>query len=141
MTASLLDWADSHRLLLTATAAASLVMFLLTPLIVGWIVIRLPTDYFARATPRPAASWQRHSVLRPIVLVLKNLVGLVLLVAGLVMLVTPGQGLLTIVVGIILISFPGKPRFECWLATRPAVWQAINWLRRRAGRDELQPPH
>jgi hypothetical protein len=64
----------------------------------------------------------------------------VLVVAGLVMLVVPGQGLLTIVVGLMLLDFPGKYRLERWLATRPKVWQSINWLRRRAGYEELQRP-
>jgi hypothetical protein len=71
------------------------------------------------------------------VLIAKNLAGVTLLAAGLVMLLTPGQGLLTIVVGITLINFPGKMRFERWLATRPPVWRSINWLRERAGRDDL----
>jgi hypothetical protein len=72
--------------------------------------------------------------------VIKNLVGVALLLAGLVMLVTPGQGLLTIVVGLTLLSFPGKARLERWIATRPAVWRAINWMRQRAGRDTLEHP-
>jgi archaellum biogenesis protein FlaJ (TadC family) len=138
--APFLVWIKSNRTLLTWASAASVVMFLLTPLVVGWIVIRLPEDYFTAARPHPTAAWERHHVLRPIVLVLKNLVGVVLLVAGLVMLVTPGQGVLTIVVGLTLISFPGKPRFERWLATRPAVWRSINWLRHRAGREALRHP-
>jgi MFS family permease len=140
MDRSILDWIKENGVLLTWVSAASLVMFFLTPVVVGWIVIRLPPDYFAREQPHPARSWQRHRLLRPVVLVIKNLVGVVLLLAGLVMLVTPGQGLLTIVVGLTLLSFPGKARLERWSATRPTVWRAINWLRQSAGRDELQPP-
>ena len=59
---------------------------------------------------------------------------------GIAMLVLPGQGLLTIVVGIVLLNFPGKYRLERWLATRSPVWRSLNWLRRRAGRPELQRP-
>jgi hypothetical protein len=141
MDRGIFDWVKSNGVLLTWASAASLVMFFLTPVVVGWIVIRLPTEYFTAQNPDPVRSWQRHRVLRPVILVGKNLVGAVLMLAGLVMLVTPGQGLLTIVVGLMLISFPGKSNFERWLATRPSVWRAINWLRRRAGRDELQPPN
>jgi hypothetical protein len=140
MDRSILEWVKANDVLLTWASAASLGMFLLTPVVVGWIVIRLPTDYFAGARPHPARSWTRHRMLRPIVLVVKSIVGVVLLLTGLVMLVTPGQGLLTIVVGLTLVNFPGKVHFERWFATRPAVWRAINWLRQRAGHDELQPP-
>jgi hypothetical protein len=79
-------------------------------------------------------------VLRPATLVVKNVIGAVLLVAGLVMLVVPGQGLLTIAVGLMLVDFPGKFRLERWLATRRPVWKAINWLRARAGREALERP-
>jgi archaellum biogenesis protein FlaJ (TadC family) len=140
MDRGILEWIKTHGVLLTWVSAASLVMFLLTPVVVGWIVIRLPTDYFKAERRHPETAWERHRVLRPVVLVVKNLVGVVLLLAGLVMLVTPGQGVLTIVVGLTLVNFPGKARFERWLATRPAVWRSINWLRSRVGRDELQHP-
>jgi hypothetical protein len=56
------------------------------------------------------------------------------------MLLVPGQGLLTIAVGLMLVDFPGKFRFERWLAVRPPVWRSINWLRKRAGRGPLERP-
>jgi Putative transmembrane protein (PGPGW) len=134
------EWVKSHPTLLAWASAASLVMFLLTPLVVGWVLIRLPTNYFTAERQIAAAAWHRHPLLRPFTFVVKNLTGIVLLLAGLVMLVTPGQGALTIFVGLMLIDFPGKRRFERWLATRPPVWRSINWLRERAGRDALQHP-
>jgi hypothetical protein len=73
-------------------------------------------------------------------LVGKNLLGAVLIVAGLLMLVVPGQGLLTIAVGLALTDFPGKFRLERWIVKRPSVWRTINWLRRRAGREPLERP-
>lgn len=57
------------------------------------------------------------------------------------MLVTPGQGVLMIIAGLVLLEFPGKFRLERWLVTRRHVWRSINWLRRRAGRPELQKPN
>jgi hypothetical protein len=115
-------------------------MFLMTPIVIGWIVIRLPRDYFTAERQIAAAAWHRHPLLRPFTFVVKNLTGIVLLLAGVVMLVTPGQGVLTIAVGLTLVDFPGKRRCERWLATRPPVWRAINWLRERAGHEALQNP-
>jgi hypothetical protein len=134
------EWAKLHPALLAWTAALSLLMFVSTPVAIGWILIRLPKNYFTAEREVRAAAWHQHPLLRPFVWVVKNVAGIVLLAAGLVMLVTPGQGLLTIVVGLMLINFPGKTRFERWLATRPPVWQSINWLRARAGQDSLERP-
>jgi hypothetical protein len=134
------DWAESNQATLWWLFFVSLAMFLLTPLVVGWLVVRMPADYFtARRRSRPAY-WQRHGALGPAAMLLKNLLGIMLLVGGLVMLLVPGQGLLTIAVGLMLVDFPGKFRFERWLAMRPPVWRSINWLRKRAGRGPLERP-
>jgi hypothetical protein len=134
------DWARANDSLLWWLFAGSLAFFLLTPLAVAVAVIQLPNDYFTEKKHRPLESWSRHRVLRPIALVLKNALGAVLLVAGLVMLIVPGQGLLTVAVGLMLVDFPGKFRLERWLATRGPVWRSINWLRKRAGREALKRP-
>jgi hypothetical protein len=136
----LVEWAASYDVLLWWLFAASLALLLLTPLLVGWLVVRLPRDYFSAHRRRPAPWLERYPSLRPVLLVGKNLLGLVLVLAGLVMLVVPGQGLLTLVVGVMLLDFPGKYRLEWWLATRPPVWRAINWLRKRAGHQPLEKP-
>ncbi len=63
-----------------------------------------------------------------------------LVLAGIAMLVLPGQGVLTIVVGLVLMNFPGKYRLERWMATRRPIWKSLNWLRRKARRPELERP-
>jgi hypothetical protein len=120
--------------------AVSVAMFAITPVVVGWMVMRMPVDYFMTKRRKRVSWWERHPVLKPVVAVGKNVLGAILILAGLVMLVVPGQGLLTVVVGLMLVDFPGKFRLERWLATRPSVWRAINWLRKRAGREPLTRP-
>ena len=73
----------------------------------------------------------------------KNGLGVVLLAAGIAMLVLPGQGLLTLVVALILLDFPGKRRLQRRIVYAPRVLAALNALRRRAGREPLEPepPH
>ncbi|MEX2317898.1 MAG: PGPGW domain-containing protein [Pirellulales bacterium] len=137
---SVLEWAKSHDALLWWLFAASIATYLLTPLAAAGLVIRLPTDYFAAKRRQIPAWWDGRGWLRPLVVVVKNLAGVALLLAGLVMLVVPGQGLLTIVAGLMLVDFPGKYRLERWLATRPPVWRSLNWLRKRARREPLQRP-
>jgi len=138
--AAVVDWAKSYETLLWWTFAVSLALLMLTPLLVAYVVVQLPKDYFSPKR-RQRASWpQKHPALGPIVVIVKNLLGAVLALAGLLMLVVPGQGLLTLVVGLTLMDFPGKFRLERWLATRPGVWRSINWLRKRFGREPLERP-
>jgi hypothetical protein len=120
--------------------AASVVLLVLSPVVVGWIVVRLPVDYFVGERRESAAYFSNHPVLRPVIRVGKNLLGALLVVAGVLMLFVPGQGLLTIVMGVLLLDFPGKFRLERWLVTRRAVWRPINWLRKRAGREAFRRP-
>jgi hypothetical protein len=115
-------------------------LVLLTPIALAWAVIQLPVDYFTAKRRRPLGSWARHPLLRALLVVAKNLLGLLLLVAGVVMLIVPGQGLLSIAVALVLLDFPGKFRLERWLATRKAVWRSLNWLRKRAGHEALKKP-
>ena len=137
---SLLDWGKSNDTLIGWLVGASIAMFALTPLLVGWMLVRLPRDYFTKKRRRPLGSWKRHPALRIALLAGKNLLGVLLIAAGLLMLLVPGQGLLTIAVGLVLTDFPGKFRLERWIVKRRSVWRTINWLRRRAGREPLERP-
>ncbi|MCI0335168.1 MAG: hypothetical protein L0228_18320 [Planctomycetes bacterium] len=137
---SLLNWTQSNNTLLWWLFAVSVAAFVLTPVAVAWILTRLPPDYFAKEERRPLGAWATHPALRIVVLIAKNLLGIVLLVAGIAMLLVPGQGLLTIAVGLILTDFPGKFRIQRWVVTRTSVWRSINWLRKRAGREPLKRP-
>ena len=67
----------------------------------------------------------------------KNALGSLFIVAGLAMLVLPGQGIITTVVGLLLIDFPGKFGLERWLARRRPLMRWINWIRSRSGRPPL----
>lgn len=136
---TLTDWANEHSALLWWLGGISLALLVLTPVVVGWLAIRLPADYFTSKHRRLLAHLDRRPALRLLVLVGKDVLGIILLLAGIAMLITPGQGLLTIVVGVLLIDFPGKFRLERWLVTRQ-VWRSINWLRKRADKPELKKP-
>jgi hypothetical protein len=135
-----LDWARANETAMWWVFATTVAMFLLTPLVVGWLIVRLPRDYFTARQRPESQSGDGHSRLRPALVMAKNLLGIVLILAGLIMLLVPGQGLLTVAAGLVLVDFPGKYRLERWVATRPAVWTAINWVRRRAGREPLERP-
>ncbi|MDP2361698.1 MAG: PGPGW domain-containing protein [bacterium] len=115
----------------------SVVTFVSTLLLVPWVIVRIPADYFSRRRP-PKPPWaDEHPVVRILLRSLRNAAGVVFILAGVVLLALPGQGLLTILVGLLLMTFPGKYRLERWAISRPPVLRAVNWLRRRAGRRDL----
>lgn len=107
---------------------------------VPWVVWRLPRDYFIRERRPVLHDLPNAPVYTAVLAVLKNIVGAGLVLLGLLMLVTPGQGLLTVLVGLLLMNFPGKYRLERWLVTRPGMLRALNWLRRRRGLPPFDSP-
>ena len=119
-------------------AAAS--MFVVSLLAVPLLLARIPADYFARTEASPMGWQRRHPVLRWTLHLLKNVCGVLLVLAGVVMLFTPGQGVLTVLVGVSLMDFPGKRRLELWLVRRPRVLTSINWIRQRTHHSPLEMP-
>ncbi len=111
----------------------SIVFFVGSLIAIPFILVRLSASYFDEREPR---HWMRdhHPVLRLIGHLLKNLLGAIFLVAGIAMLVLPGQGILTILIGVSLLDFPGKRRLESKLIGQPTLFKAVNGMRDKFGR-------
>jgi len=105
------------------------------------LLARIPADYFLHPPREQDRGWiARHPVVRVGIKIGKNLLGAVLVIAGLGMLVFPGQGLLTILIGVALLDLPGKRKLETTLLRQKQVRRAVDWIRRRAGRPPLRLP-
>lgn len=119
---------------------ASIVVALLYAALMFVVIARMSPDYFLDRPPSES-SWRRqHPAFRVAGRVVKNVLGIVFVIAGIAMLVLPGQGLLTILIGLMLLDFPGKRRLELWLVSRPRVRRGIDWIRAKAGRPPLILP-
>jgi len=70
-------------------------------------------------------------------IMIKNLLGAIIVLAGIAMLVLPGQGIITILLGIFFMNFPGKYKLELWIIKRPAILKSINWIRAKANHSPL----
>ena len=136
----MLEWIVDQGALLGWLATLLFLTFVGTLIAVLLLVARIPEDYFVRRHRRRLSWWEQHPVLRVVSVISKNAFGLLFIVAGLAMLVLPGQGIITIVVGLLLIDFPGKFRLERWLARRRQLMRGINWIRLRSGRPPLPEP-
>lgn len=132
-----LDFISKNETALLVLGVVSLVTFFGTLLAIPWIVVRIPADYFAEEE-RHLIPWStQHPVIRWFLLLLKNLVGVVFIILGIVMLFIPGQGLLTILIGILFLNFPGKYRLERRFVQLRPVLRTIEWLRHRADKEPL----
>ena len=134
------NWATENGSLLGWLAIISGVMFVATLILIPILVARIPEDYFSGEHRHQAQTERSHPLLYWGGLILKNLLGVVFIVAGIAMLLLPGQGILSILIGISLTNFPGKYTLERKLVALPKVMDGINWLREKAGKPPLQRP-
>lgn len=114
----------------------SIAFFVATLIAIPIVLVRLPHDYFDENRPHYFLR-NHHPAVRVTAYVLKNLIGVIFLVAGAAMLVLPGQGLLTMLIGVSLTDFPGKRKLERKLIGRPAVLRAIDTIRQKFDRPPL----
>lgn len=131
-----MEWIQQHAVLLGWLSLGSLILFVASAIATPLWIAHLPQDYFLRLRQEYCALEARRPS-QMVILAGKNILGWTLIMAGIVMLVLPGQGLLSIFLGIMLINCPRKYQLIRWIATRPAVWHSINWIRHRAGKAPL----
>jgi len=113
-------------------------MCVLSILVLPFLVCRIPEDYFLH---NPAESKTHTS---PLIQgggwLLRNIAGYILVIAGIIMLFVPGQGLLTILLGAILMDFPGKRRLENRLIAIRHIRNTLNWIRKKYHVNALKFP-
>jgi hypothetical protein len=134
----MLAWLSEHQVLLTWLSVASLITFIGSLLALPWMVAMIPEDYFLYENRETIPLKQRHPVIRSLLLVGKNLLGLILLCGGFLMLFMPGQGLLTMAVGLLLMDYPGKYTLEKRIVSIPSVLTGLNWLRAKRNLPALK---
>lgn len=127
----------AHEQLFWILGLGSILLFVLSALLIPWIIIVLPADFFIRLRARAFSG--RHPVVALLLIILRNVLGAVLLVAGIIMLFIPGQGLLTILIALALIDFPGKHNLLMRMINNPRVFHAANGIRRWAEKPEFLP--
>jgi hypothetical protein len=133
----LINWARGHlEAILMCASLGSIATLAISAVAVPWWIARLPSNYFAQVSHGSlrAAQLRAHPLRR----LLKNVLGVVLILAGLAMLFLPGQGLITLLIAVTLLDFPGKARLERRLIANDSVHGALNWIRKRAGQDPFE---
>jgi uncharacterized membrane protein SpoIIM required for sporulation len=131
-------WFSSHETLLFWVGIGSALMLAGSILALPWLVGRIPEGYFNQQQAPTAAPFQGRPLLAFSFHLLRNLLALLLILAGFLMLFLPGQGLLTLLLGIMVGHFPGKYRLEQWFIRQPGILGGLNWFRERGGHPPLQ---
>ena len=99
-------------------------------------MIKIPADYFSSTYVREINS-DKHFSVRWAAFIIKNTVGFLLIIAGTIMIFTPGPGVPTILLGLIMMDIPGKRPLEARLINRPMVLSAVNDLRAKYNKPPL----
>ena len=137
------DW--FHQLWASITVGRVLLgvcLFLLTFVVsyvaVSVILVKLPATYF-HSDHEHHLFPDRNPMLRGVAIVVKNVLGVILIVTGIILSLpgVPGPGLLTVFIGIMLTDVPGKRVLESKIIGRPSVLAAINKLRAKYNKPAL----
>jgi hypothetical protein len=133
-------WAGEHPEALAWAFGVSLVLFVGSFVLIPVLIARMRQDYFVAPDPDEHTWIGRHRVARTTARVVKNALGGGLLLAGIAMMVLPGQGIITVLVALSLLEFPGKRALELCLIRQSGVSSVLNWIRTRSGRPPLIIP-
>jgi hypothetical protein len=122
---------------LFAGASFAVVSVVLSLAVATLVLVRIPQDYFVAEERPPFARLPRP--LRTLAILGKNLLGLAVIVAGILMSLpgVPGQGVLTMLLGLMLLDVPGRRRLERRIIAHPRVRHGIDRLRARFHRPPL----
>lgn len=116
--------------------ALSLVVFIGSIIGVWIVLVRLPEDYLTHERHFESNLF-KLDIGHLVNVIVRNVAGFTFLGVGIVMLLTPGQGILSIIVGVTLIDFPGKRKLILKILSQPKVLNAINKLRKKAHKPPL----
>lgn len=131
----LTQFLQTNKSVILWIGGSSATLIILTILFLPLIIINLPEYYFVKPN---RVKKSQHPFIRMLIVIIKNLLGFIFVLAGIAMIFLPGQGLLTIFIGLLLCDFPNKYRFERWLIHYKPIINTINWMRLKSGKNSLQ---
>jgi len=94
------------------------------------VIVRLPRDHFVNPPEDPKGA----------VAIVRNVLGVILILGGIAMLVLPGQGVLAILAGLLLTTFKAKHKLARRIVRQPKVEKTLQWIREKAHRPPLEIP-
>ena len=133
----MLELLQNYKNEFVVLAWVSVTLLIISIAVIPWIVIKIPEDYFHEQYRIRISKQSGHPLMAELLNGIKNLIGFIFVILGILMLVLPGQGILTILMGLFLMNFPGKYRLERKIVTSPKVLKSLNWIRSKANKVPL----
>ena len=113
----------------------SFLIFIFSLVTIKWLVALIPSDYFVSKKDTKFKS--EYPFIWLISMIIKNIIGYVLIIGGILMLLLPGQGLFTIFIGLMMSNYPGKYYIEKKFIAIPSILKTINWLRKQSNKEPI----
>ena len=133
----MLELLQNYKNEFVVLAWISVSLLIISIAVIPWIVIKIPEDYFHERYRVRISKQSGHPLIAQLLTGIKNLIGFIFVILGIMMLVLPGQGILTILMGLFFMNFPGKYRLEKKIVSSPNVLKSLNWIRSKANKPQL----
>lgn len=125
----ILEYIDKYQYIFMWIGIISLIMFIASLFIIPFILKKMPDDYFINEKYHHITLESATEIL---IFILKNILGVLLILAGIIMLFTPGQGIISIIIGLFLMQFKGKYALENKLIQNDLTFNGLNWIREKS---------
>jgi len=135
----LFAWIKAHKLFVIGITIFSLILLAFSVFMIPVFIVNLPRDYFKKPKKQSRPSFLNPTVYI-VLLVFKNILGVVLMLLGLIMLVLPGQGIITMLIGLMIIDFPGERKLLIYILRKTNAVKVMNWLREKNNKPPFELP-
>ena len=129
------DLIDNYMSIIFWLGLLSFLIFIFSLVTIKWLVALIPSDYFVSKKDTKFKS--EYPFIWLISMIIKNIIGYVLIIGGILMLLLPGQGLFTIFIGLMMSNYPGKYYIEKKFIAIPSILKTINWLRKQSNKEPI----
>ena len=125
----------TNKKIIIILTSISIITLILSIFLVPYIIINIPENYFVYKK-----RMLKRGIIFYMVSIFKNFFGLLFIIAGTIMIFTPGQGLLFLFIGFIMLNFPGKYKLEKRLIKNKQINKMINNIRKKHNKPPLIIP-
>jgi len=131
-------WQSLTRWQIGLAVAGAVVGIAVSYIVVSIVIIKMPANYFHSDREHHFLP-DTNPVLRTAAIAVKNIIGVVLIMVGIVLSLpaVPGPGLVTVFIGLMITDIPGKRVVEAKIIKRPLVLSAVNRLRAKYNQPAL----
>ena len=131
----IIDLVDEYKSVIFWLSLLSFFIFIFSLVSIKWLVALIPIDYFVYK--KNSKFKTKYPFTWLISMIIKNIIGYLLIVGGILMLVLPGQGLFTIFIGLMMSNYPGKYYIEKKIIAIPSILKTIIWLRKQSNKEPI----